>query len=174
MRPGITWVIVGAVAVIVVFAGLDALRSAGGEPNPSEASATTVTTTRTETGAEIESSASMVDEQLVRLIPGRVRTDRDYRAFDSFTVPPGWYGHQRGAGYVLGNELIDQAVTWRSGGISVGALGNRFSRSLADAARAFEKLREIRIEHISPVRIGGNSGRRYDFVVDRSVSLRPL
>jgi hypothetical protein len=174
MRPGITWMIVGAVAVIVLFAGLDALRSAGGEPTPPEASATTVTTTRTETGVEIESSASLVDEQLVRLIPGRVRTDRDWPAFDSFTVPRGWYGHQRGAGYVIGNELNDQAVIWRSGGISVGALGNRFSPSLADAARAFEKLREIRIEHVSPVRIGGNSGRRYDFVVDRSVSLRPL
>jgi hypothetical protein len=114
MRPGITWMIVGAVAVIVVFAGLDALRSAGGEPTPSDASATTVTTTRTETGPEIESSASLVDEQLVRLIPGRVRTDRDWPAFDSFTVPPGWYGHQCGA-------LRDRKRTQRpSGDLEVG------------------------------------------------------
>ena len=58
MRPGITWVIVGVVAVIVVFAGLDVLRSAGDEPTPSAASATAVTTTRTEpdpsTAQEIE------------------------------------------------------------------------------------------------------------------------
>jgi hypothetical protein len=173
MRPGITWMIVGAVAVIVVFAGLDALRSAGGEPTPSDASATTVTTTRTETGAEIESSASLVDEQLVRLIPGRVRTDRDWPAFDSFTVPPGWYGHQRGASYVIGNELKDQAVTWRWGGVSVEPLANRFSRSLTDAAGALEKLRDIRIEHVSPIHIGGNSGRKYVLALDKSVP-RPL
>jgi hypothetical protein len=55
MRPGITWVIVAAVAVIVIFAGLDVLRS---EPTPSAASATAVTTTRTEpdrnTAREVE------------------------------------------------------------------------------------------------------------------------
>jgi hypothetical protein len=49
MRPGITWIIVGALVVIVVFAGLDVLRSAGDEPTPSAMSATAVTTTtRTE------------------------------------------------------------------------------------------------------------------------------
>ena len=47
-RPGITWLIVGALAVIVVFAGLDVLRSAGDEPTPSAMSATAVTTTRIE------------------------------------------------------------------------------------------------------------------------------
>jgi hypothetical protein len=174
MRPGISWVIPGAVVAVGLFAGLDALRSAGGEPTSSGASATVVATAQADTGAQVESSASMIDEQLVKLVPGRVRTDTDYRGFDSFTVPPGWYGHQRGASYVIGNELKDQAVTWRSGGISVEPIANRFSRSLADAAGAFEKLREIRIEHVSPVRIGGNSGRRYDFVVDGSLSLRPL
>jgi hypothetical protein len=174
MRPGVTWVIVGAVAVIVVFAGLDALRSAGGEPASTETNATeAVTTVQADTGAQIESSASLIDEQLVRLIPGRVRTDRDWPAFDSFTVPPGWYGHQRGASYVIGNELKDQAVTWRWGGISVEPLANRFSRSLADAAGAFEKLRDIRIEHVSPIHIGGNSGRKYVLALDKSVP-RPL
>ena len=48
MRPAITWVIVGAVAVIVVFASLDALLSARDEPTPSAVTATAVTTTRTE------------------------------------------------------------------------------------------------------------------------------
>src|SRR4051794_22681100 len=48
MRPGITWVIVGAVAIIAVFAGLDVLRSAGDEPTPSAIGATAGTTTRTE------------------------------------------------------------------------------------------------------------------------------
>jgi hypothetical protein len=128
---------------------------------------------QTETRAEIESSASLIDEQLVKLTPGRVRTDRDYRAFDSFTVPPGWYGHQRGGGYMIGKELNGLGVAFESGGISIEPLGDRFSRSLAYAARAFEKLRDIRIEHVSPVRIGGNSGRRYSLVVDKSVS-RPL
>jgi hypothetical protein len=173
MRPGITWVIVGAVVVIGVFAGLDALRSAGGEPTASATTTGALTTMQAETSALGEPSASLIDEQLVRLIPGRVRTDEDWPAFDSFTVPPGWYGHQHGDGYVIGNELIDQAVTWRSGGISVRALANRFSRSLADAARALEKLRDIRIEHVSAVHIGGNSGRRYALVVDKSVP-RPL
>jgi hypothetical protein len=48
MRPVITWVIVGAVAVIVVFASLDVLLSAGHEPTPSAVAANAVTTTRTE------------------------------------------------------------------------------------------------------------------------------
>jgi hypothetical protein len=165
MRLGVSWAIVGAIAVIAVFAGLDALRSSiASAPSATEA----LTTVQADTGAQVESSASLIDEQLVKLIPGRVRTDRDYRAFDSFTVPPGWYGHQRGGGYVIGNELNGQAVALKSGGISVEPLVDRFSRSLADAARAFEKLRDIRIEHVSPVRIGGNSGRRYDLVVDKS------
>jgi hypothetical protein len=58
MRPGITWVIVGAVAVIAIFAGLDVLRSTGDEATPSAVSSTAVTTTRTEpdrrTAQEIE------------------------------------------------------------------------------------------------------------------------
>lgn len=156
--------------VVAAFAGLDALRSSDDETPPAEASATeALTTTQTETGAVVEASANLIDEQLVRLMPGRVRTDTDYRGFDSFTVPRGWYGHERGAGYVIGNELNGQVLTWESGGISVEPLEDRFSRSLADAARAFEKLQEIRIEHVSPVRIGGNSGRRYVLVVDESV-----
>ena len=81
------WVIGGAVVALGVFAGLDALRSSiASTPSATEA----VTTTQAETRAEIKSSASLVDEQLVKLTPGRVRTDRDYRAFDSLTVPPGW------------------------------------------------------------------------------------
>jgi hypothetical protein len=47
-RPGITWVVVGAVAVIVLFAGLDVLLSAGDEPTPSAANESAVTTTRRE------------------------------------------------------------------------------------------------------------------------------
>jgi len=67
MRPGITWVIVGAVAVIVVFAGLDALRSAGGEPTPSEASATGVTTTRTEPDRSPEQEIERIGNRWARL-----------------------------------------------------------------------------------------------------------
>lgn len=174
LRRSFTWVVPGAVVAVGLFAVLDAIRSSGAKPTTSASSATeAVTTMQTETGAVVEPSASLIDEQLVRLIPGPVRTDMDYRQFDSFTVPLGWYGHQRGGGYVIGKETNGLAVTWRSGGISVEPLANRFSRSLAHAARAFEKLPEIRIEHVFAVHIGGNSGRRYVLVVDKSVP-RPL
>jgi hypothetical protein len=46
MRPRATWIILGAVAVIVLFAGLDALRSAGDEPTLSKTSPTGATETR--------------------------------------------------------------------------------------------------------------------------------
>jgi hypothetical protein len=94
-RRWFTWIVAGAVVAIAVVAGLDALRSSGDDPTAS-AERDRAVTTQAETGAEIESSASLIDEQLVRLIPGRVRTDKDWPGFDSFTVPLGWYGHQRG------------------------------------------------------------------------------
>jgi hypothetical protein len=40
MRPRLTWLIVAAVVVVGVFAGVDALRSLGGQPPPAEANAT--------------------------------------------------------------------------------------------------------------------------------------
>jgi hypothetical protein len=173
MRPSISWLVPAAVVAVALFAALDALRSSGGEPTASATTTGTLTTMQSETRAVVEPSASLIDEQVVKLRPGRVRTDTDYRAFDSFTVPLGWWGHQRGAGYVIGKETNGLAVAFRSGGISVEPLADRFSRSLADAARAFEKLRNIRIEHVSPVRIGASSGRRYGLVADKSVP-RPL
>lgn len=170
-----TWVVPGAVVAVAVLAGLDALRSSDGEPTASTPSPTEpVTTMQTETGAEVETSAALQYLQLVKLPPGRVRTDRNYPAFDSFRVPPGWYGYQSGGGYQIGKELNGTAVAFRSGGISVEPLGDRFSLSLARAARDFEKLRDIRIKQVSPVRIGGCSGRRYALVVDKPVSLQPL
>jgi hypothetical protein len=172
-RTRLTWVVPGAVVAVGLFAALDALRSSGGEPTASATTTGALTTMQTETRALVEPSASLIDEQVVRLIPGRVRTDTDYRAFDSFTVPLGWWGHQRGAAYVIGKETNGLTVAFRSGGISVEPLADRFSRSLADAARAFEKLRDIRIEYESPVRIGASSGRRYGLVADKSVP-RPL
>lgn len=58
MRPGITWIIVGAVVAMGVFAGLDALRSSGDEPPPAEASATeAVAPTQPETDVVLASSA---------------------------------------------------------------------------------------------------------------------
>jgi hypothetical protein len=54
MRPGINWIIIGAVAVVGVFAGLDALRFSGDELSPSKASATAATTTQTEVDPEQE------------------------------------------------------------------------------------------------------------------------
>jgi hypothetical protein len=48
MRPGVTWIVVGAVLIVAVFAGLDALRSSGEEPPPAEASVTEAVTTTPE------------------------------------------------------------------------------------------------------------------------------
>ena len=45
MRPGITWIIVGAVVVVGVFAGLDALRSSDGPPLASAERDQALTTT---------------------------------------------------------------------------------------------------------------------------------
>jgi hypothetical protein len=78
-RTRLTWVVPGAVVAVGLFAALDALRSSGGEPTASATTTGALTTMQTETRALVEPSASLIDEQVVRLIPGRVRTDTDYR-----------------------------------------------------------------------------------------------
>jgi hypothetical protein len=172
LRRSFTWVVPGAVVAVVVFAALDALRSFGGEPTASAPSATeAVTTMQTETGAEIESSAQLQSGQLVRLIPGRVTTDERRWYFVTFTVPPGWYGHERAdtptattASFAIGKELSEEAADLSSGGISVRSGGisvHVLDLSVARASRRLEKQPGLRIFDVSPVRIGGHAGRRY-------------
>jgi hypothetical protein len=170
MRPGITWGIVGAVAAIVVFAGLDALRSAGGEPTPSEANATTVTTTRTEADLGIEFSRELQEGRVVKLTPGLVTVNQFFEMAVAFTVSDvGWYGYQGPGVLVLGKGLSPRAlgVSLASGGIAVTALDS----PLAPAARGLETAPGIRVHDVSPVRIGGYSGRRYSLVLNEPVSL---
>jgi hypothetical protein len=169
MRAGITWIIVGAVAAVVLFAGLDAFRSSGEEPTPSEANSTAVTTTRTGNDAEVASSRELHAGRVVKLIPGPVAANDFYEMAATFTVPPGWYGYHGGGFFVLGKRLSPAAVgvDFASGGIIVDAR----SRSLASAARSLETADGIEIRHVSSVRIGGYSGRRYSLRLNEPVSL---
>jgi hypothetical protein len=156
MRPGITWVIVGAVAIIGLFAGLDALRSSGGEPPPAEASKTdVVTTTQTETDAELEPFAELQTRRVVRLIPGRVTTNERFPIAVTFTVPPGWYGSQGKARFLLGMGVVSYEVDLFPGGITVDVL----DFALADAVRRLEQIEGVQVK--SPVRIGGALGRTF-------------
>jgi hypothetical protein len=123
MRPGITWIIVGAVVVVGLLAGLDALRSSGEEPPPAEANTTDATTAREETDVEVESASELQEGRVVELIPGRVTSSFFSEMAVQFTVPPGWYGYQGNSVIVLGNRLSPAAigVNFASGGIVVEA-----------------------------------------------------
>jgi hypothetical protein len=174
MRPRLNWLIPGAVVAVGVFAGLDALRSSGEEPPSAEA--TEATATRRATDAEVESSSELLEQRVVKLIPGRVTgfffsTEMAVR----FTVPPGWYGYQGGARgvIVLGNGLSPE-VDWTSGGIVVEARPPALVGSFAQAVRSLETAPGIRVEHVSPVRIGGHPGRRYSLGLRRPVTVQGL
>jgi hypothetical protein len=170
LRRSFTWVVPFAVVTVGVFAGLDAFRSSGGEPTASEASATAVTTTRTETDLEVESSRELNDGRAVKLIPGRVTANRFFEMTVTFTVPDGWYGYQGAGVFVLGKGVGPEAlgVDLASGGVAVHAL----SVSLAKAAESLETMPGIRVHDVSPIRIGGYSGRRYGLIVAEPVSLQ--
>jgi hypothetical protein len=117
LRRSFTWVVPGAVVAVGVFAGIDALRSSGGEPTASASSATeAVTTTQTESGAEIESSAELPYLQPVRLTPGRVATNEHFWVSVTFRVPPGWYGLLDSPSFAVGKDLNGEAVDFASGG----------------------------------------------------------
>jgi hypothetical protein len=150
MRTPISWVVVGAIVVVAVFAGLDALRF-GGERSPASAERERAVTTKpTETAG-----ALLTDQPPVRLRPGRVSTDLYSPPVVTFTVPPGWYGSQDETGFVLGMGLVGEEVDLVPGGITVYVLDS----SLADAAKRLAQVKGIRVK--SPVRIGGSLGRRY-------------
>ena len=161
--------------VVAVFAGLDALRSSGGKPPTASAERDQADTVQTETGAELESSARLQSGKLVRLTPGRVTTDERRWYFVTFTVPPGWYGHERAdpptaaiASFAIGNELSEEAADLSSGGISVRSGGisvHVLDISVARAARRLEQEPGLRIFDVSPVRIGGHAGRRYSLAL---------
>jgi hypothetical protein len=151
MRIRVTWIVVGAIVLVAVFAGLDALRSSGGEPPPAAAERDrAVTTMPTETAAVL-----LTGDRPVRLTPGRVSTDLDSSPVVTFMVPPGWYGYQDEMGFALGMGLVGEEVDLFPGGITVYVLDS----ALADAARRLEQVKGIRVK--SPVRIGGSLGRRY-------------
>jgi hypothetical protein len=157
MRPGVTWMIVGAVAVIGIFAGLDALRSSGDETPPAEATTTDAAsaTTQTERDAELPSSRQLQTRLIVRLIPGRVTTNERFPVAVTFTVPPGWYGSQVETGFVLGMGLVGEEVDLVPGGITVYVLDS----TLAQADKRLEEVEGIRVK--SSVGIGGAPGRRF-------------
>lgn len=171
MQTRITWIVVGAIVVVAAFAGLDALRSSGGKPPSASAERDQADTVQTETGAELESSARLQSGKLVRLTPGRVTADERRWYFVTFTVPPGWYGHERvaeTASFAIGNELSEEAADLPSGGISVRSGGisvHVLDISVARAARRLEKEPGLRIFDVSPVRIGGHAGRRYSLAL---------
>jgi len=165
MPPRISWVIPGAVVAVGVFAGLDAIRSLGGEPtasNPTEA----ITTTRTKADPGIE-SRELQKGRVVKLTPGRVTVNQFFEMAVAFTVPDGWYGYQGPAVLVLGKGLSPEAlgVSLASGGIAVNALAS----PLAPAARRLETAAGIRVHNVSPVRIGGYPGRRYSLRLNEPV-----
>jgi hypothetical protein len=103
MRSGVTWIIIGALAVVGVFAGVDALRSSAGEPPAGQASGTdALTTTGAETDADLESSPQLRSQEVTRLRPGRVRTNERFGYVVTFRVPreaPAWYGFQDDFGF---------------------------------------------------------------------------
>jgi hypothetical protein len=162
MRPRISWVIVGAVAVIGLFAGLDAFRSSGDEPPPTGAGVTgALTTTQRERAAELPSSAELLTGRVGRLIPGRVTTNERFPLAVRFTVPAGWYGYQRRSGFVIaespsGTRLLAASRNVAFGGITVDIL----DRPLPFVFKDIEAIPHIRVRDVTLVRIGGDPSRR--------------
>jgi hypothetical protein len=161
MRPRITWLIAAALVIVGLAAGVDALRS-NDTPPPAEASATQASTTHAATTnpelAATPPSAQLVTGQVVKLLPGRVSTDA-LGMEASFEVFPHWYGYQVPGLVRLGPHTTPGGleVSLDRGGIEVNALDS----PLARAARRLETAAGIRIHNVSPVRLGGYSGRRY-------------
>jgi hypothetical protein len=143
-------------------------RSSGGEATSSDAATTTVAP-RPETDADVESSSELQEGRVVKLIPGRVTVDFFVEMAVAFTVPAGWYGYQGPGVLVLGKGLTPGALGVRiaSGGIVVNAVDSL----LPSAARRLETAAGIRVHNVSPVGIGGYSGRRYSLIVNEPVSL---
>jgi hypothetical protein len=174
MRPRLSWLIAGAVVAVGLFAALDALRSSGEEPRPAEASSTgAITTTQTEGDAELESFSLLQTRRVVKLIPGRVTTNERFPIAVTFTVPPGWYGYQKGSSFVIGKTRARTMAVTRDvsfGGIAVDILDHR----LADALGEVETIPGVRVLDSAPVRIGDYSGRRFGLEARQPGPLREL
>jgi hypothetical protein len=150
VRSRLSWVILAAVVAVGLIAGLDALRSSGGEPPTAEAERERAVTRPTETAPVL-----IMDSPPVRLRPGPVSTDLHSRPVVEFMVPPGWYGYQDETGFVLGMGLVGEEVDVVAGGISVYVLDSTF----AEASNKLAQVKGVWVK--SPVRIGDSLGRRF-------------
>jgi hypothetical protein len=150
VRRRLSWILLAAVVAVGLIAGLDALRSSGGEPPTAAAERERAVTTPTETAAVL-----ITDRPPVRLRPGRISTDLHFPPVVEFTVPPGWYGYQDATGFVLGMGLVGGEVDVVPGGISVDVLDSTF----AEASSKLAQVKGVRVT--SPLRIGDSLGRRY-------------
>jgi hypothetical protein len=160
------------VIAVGVFAGLDAIRSSGDEPPTASAPSATeaLTTTQAEGDSELELSAELQTQRVVRLVHARVSTDLNTSPVVTFLAPPGWYGYQDETGFVLGMGIVGDEVDLVPGGITVSVLDS----ALADAARRLEQVKGIRVK--SQIRIGGSLGRTYAsrLGLNRDVTLEDL
>jgi hypothetical protein len=158
-------VLAGAVLVIGVLAGVDALRSSGRDATGAGSTATEGLTTQAANVANVESSTELrMRHRPVRLLPGLITTDGSWA---TFSVPPGWYGSEGLFGVVLGKHLLleGEAVDWASGGILLQSL----DVPLADAANALKRVKGA--FRVRSMRFNGKPAREYVMKPDVSVSL---
>jgi hypothetical protein len=165
VRRRLSWIILAALIAVGLIAGLDALRSSGGEPSTAAAERERAETTPTETVAVL-----IGDRPPVRLRPGRVFTDMHFPPVVTFTVPRGWYGYQDETGFVLGTGLVGGEVAVVLGGITVYVLDSTF----AEASSRLAHVKGVQVK--SPVRIGGSLGRTYaaKLGLHRDVTLKDI
>jgi hypothetical protein len=131
-----------------------------------------VPTTQSETDAELLSS-QLQTGRVVRLVPGRVTTNERFPITVTFTVPADWYGYQEGASFVIGKTASRPLAQKRNvtfGGIALDVLDRR----LPDLQRELETSPKLRLDHESPIHIGGYSGRRFGLFVRGPRVLREL
>jgi hypothetical protein len=158
-------VLAGAVVVIGVLAGVDALRSSGRDATGAAPTATEGLASQTASVSNVEASTELrMRHRPVRLLPGLITTDGNWA---TFSVPPGWYGSEGLFGVVLGKRLLleGEAVDWASGGMLVQVLDVQ----LADAANGLKRVKGA--FRVRSIRVGGNPAREYVMKPNASVSL---
>ena len=106
----------------------------------------------------------------VKLLPGPVSTNA-LGITASFEVFDHWYGWQEPGILRLSKRLTTGGyeVDESRGGIEIETLDS----PLAQSALRLETAAGIRVHHVSSVRIGGHSGRRYWFTLSQLLELRP-
>ena len=118
---------------------------------------------------QLENQARLATGDPVKLLPGRVSTDA-LGMPASFEVFDHWYGWQGPGILRLGKFLSSggyEVSLDEPGGIEVNALDSPLARSV----RTLETAAGIRIQHVSSVRLGGHSGRRYRFSLNHLLPL---